>query len=243
MWPAFLRDLARGLLHLAYPGVCLLCTKPTAIGGGDFCPDCRDALVIDPDPTCPRCASTLGPNLAPGSDCAKCRGTPFAFDRVVRLGSYDGLRRDAVLRMKHGCHEALADAVGELWAADALAPLQALGAGAVVPIPLHWRRRWTRGYNQAAALGQALASGLQIPFVNRGLRRVRATPFQTHVAASARPDNVRGAFQARADTRLRAKTVLLVDDVLTTGATASAAARALRNAGAARVVVAVMAHD
>jgi ComF family protein len=243
MWPRLARDLARGLLHLAYPGVCFLCTRPTAIGAGDFCPDCRDALVIDPHPTCQRCASTLGPNLTPGPDCARCRGQSFAFDRVIRLGPYDGIRRDAVLRMKHGYHEGLADAVGELWAAHALGPLQAVGAGAVVPVPLHWRRRWARGYNQAAALARALASGLRLPFADRVLRRVRATPFQTDVAPSARPANVRGAFRAKADPRLRGQTVLLVDDVLTTGGTASAAARVLRTAGAARVVVAVMAHD
>jgi ComF family protein len=242
MFPTLARDLARGLLHLAYPGVCHLCTRPTAINTGDFCPDCRAALVIDPHPTCQRCASTLGPNLAPAPDCAKCRGIPFAFERVIRLGLYDGLRRDAVLRMKHGYHEGLADAVGELWAADALGPLKAVGAGAVVPIPLHWRRRWTRGYNQAAALARALASGLQIPLADRVLRRVRATPFQSG-GRDARRDNVRGAFRAKADARLRGQTVLLVDDVLTTGGTSSAAARVLRTAGAARVVVAVMAHD
>ncbi len=242
MWPRLARDLARGLLHLAYPGVCFLCTRPTAIGAGDFCPDCRDALVIDPHPTCQRCSSTLGPNLAPGPDCTRCRGAPFAFDRVIRLGPYDGIRRDAVLKMKHGYHEGLADAVGELWAAEALGPLKVVGAGAVVPVPLHWRRRWARGYNQAAALGRALASGLQIPFADRVLRRVRATPFQTG-GRDARKENVRGAFGAKADPRVRGKTVLLVDDVLTTGSTASVAARALRSAGAARVVVAVMAHD
>jgi predicted amidophosphoribosyltransferase len=242
MWPTLARDLARGLLHLTYPGVCFLCTRPTAIGAGDFCPDCRDALVIDPYPTCPRCASTLGPNLPPSPDCGRCRGQSFAFERVVRLGTYDGIRRDAVLKMKHGYHEGLAEAVGELWAAEALAPLRAVGAGVVVPIALHWRRRWTRGYNQAAALGRALASGLQIPFAGRVLRRVRATPFQTG-GRDARQANVRGAFVAKADPRLRGKTVLLVDDVLTTGGTASAAARELRTAGAARVVVAVMAHD
>jgi ComF family protein len=242
MWPTLARDLARGLLHLAYPGVCHLCTKPIAIGSGDFCPDCRDALVIDPHPTCQRCASTLGPNLPPAPDCAKCRGTPFAFDRVIRLGPYEGIRRDAVLRMKHGHNEGLADAVGELWAADAMAPLKTVGAGAVVPVPLHWRRRWSRGYNQAAALGRALASGLQIPFADGALRRLRATPFQTG-GRDARRENVRDAFVAKSDSRTRAKTVLLVDDVLTTGSTASAAARALRSAGAARVVVAVMAHD
>jgi ComF family protein len=242
MWPPLIRDLARGLLHLAYPSVCAFCTKPTAIGSGDFCSECRTAIVTDPHPTCQRCASTLGPNLPPGPDCTKCRGTAFAFERVVRLGPYEGIRREAILRMKHGHHEGLAESLGELWAADALKPLQAVGAHAIVPIPLHWRRRWSRGYNQSAALAAALASSLQVPLIGGRLRRVRATPIQTG-GALARRENVRGAFRAKADPRWRGKTILLVDDVLTTGSTASTVARELRTAGAGRVVVAVLAHD
>src|SRR5439155_26039653 len=146
-------------------------------------------------------------------------------------------------RLKHGQHEGLAEAVGELWAAHAAERLRTIGAGAVVPVPLHWRRRWRRGYNQAAVLAPALASGLQIPCRERWLRRVRATPLQTSIAPSARRENVRGAFRATADPRLRGQTVLLVDDVLTTGSTASEAARALKAVGVARVVVAALAHD
>jgi ComF family protein len=212
------------------------------MASGSFCPECEKELTTDPHPTCPRCASTLGPNLAPAPDCGKCRGVPYAFERVIRLGPYDGLRREAVLRMKSGQNEGLAEAVGELWAAEAIGPLKAIGAGAVVPVPLHWRRRWSRGYNQAAALARRLASGLQISLYERWLRRVRSTPFQTG-GREARRGNVRGAFRAANDPRLRGQTILLVDDVLTTGSTASVAARALRDAGATRVVVAVLAHD
>jgi ComF family protein len=242
MWRALTRDIGRGLLQLVYPGVCAVCTRPLGADPGDFCPACRAALLDDPHPTCPRCASTLGPHLPPGDDCARCRGESFPFERVIRLGPYEGVRRDVVLRMKHGQHEGLAEAVGELWSSHAAERLRAVGAGAVVPIPLHWRRRWARRYNQAGVLGQALASGLQIPYHERWLRRTRATPYQTTMAPSARRDNVRGAFAAAADPRLRGLTVLLVDDVLTTGSTAGEAARALRKAGAARVVVAVLAH-
>jgi ComF family protein len=236
------RDLGRGLLHLAYPSACLLCTRPTPMGKSDFCLECHNQLVIDPHRTCQRCASTLGANLPDGPDCSRCRGQSFAFERVIRLGPYEDLRREAVLRMKHGYNEGLAEAVGELWAQEALGPLIAIGAGAVVPVPLHWRRRWGRGYNQAAALARGLASGLRLSCEESWLRRARATGFQAG-GREARRINVRDAFRAKADPRLRGQTVLLVDDVLTTGSTASTAARALRTAGAARVVVAVLAHD
>jgi ComF family protein len=242
MWRTLAQEIGRGLLELVYPGVCGVCHRPLGGEPGDFCAACRAALTDDPHATCPRCASTLGPGVAPGDDCVRCRGESCQFERVVRLGPYEGLRREIVLRLKHGHHEGLAEAVGELWAAAAADRLRAIGAGVVVPVPLHWRRRWRRGYNQAAVLARSLASGLHIPCREHWLRRVRATLFQTTLAPSARRDNVRGAFRAGADPWVRGVTVLLVDDVLTTGHTASEAARALRAAGAARVVVAVLAH-
>lgn len=243
MWPALVRDLSRGLVQIAYPGVCQLCTRPIGLDASDFCSECSTSLTNDPHPTCPRCAGTLGANLPAEVDCHRCRGISFAFERVLRLGPYDGLRREAILRMKHARDEGLAEAVGKLWAAHALQALQQIGASAVVPIPLHWRRRIQRGFNQSAILAQALASALRLPYRGRWLGRVRATQFQTDLAPSARSDNVRGAFQARGDRRMHGAAILLVDDVLTTGSTASEAARVLRAAGAVRVVVAVLAHD
>jgi ComF family protein len=110
-----------------------------------------------------------------------------------------------------------------------------------VPVPLHWWRRWTRGYNQSQALAQAVASQLRVPCKPHWLRRIRNTPQQVKRSASARHENVRKAFFASARAELRGKTIMLVDDVLTTGSTASDAARALHAAGAARIVVAVLA--
>jgi ComF family protein len=116
----------------------------------------------------------------------------------------------------------------------------ALNLDAVVPVPLHWVRRWQRGYNQSSAIAYGLASRLRLPFRPGWLRRTRNTPSQTKQTASGRRDNVRGAFAVPRRVRLDGQTVLLVDDVMTTGATASEAARALRKAGAGRVAVAVL---
>ena len=112
-----------------------------------------------------------------------------------------------------------------------------------MPVPLHWWRRWTRGYNQSESLGRALAARLGLPCQGRWLRRVRNTPRQVDQSAAARRENVRNAFVAQGRPDLRGKTVLLVDDVLTTGSTANEAASALRKAGAGRIVVAVLAHS
>jgi ComF family protein len=243
MWHELLSDVGRGLRHLLYPGLCAVCHAALGECDGEFCGPCRAGLLDDPHPTCPRCAGTLGPNLPVGPRCARCKDESFQFDRVIRLGTYDGLRRDVILRMKHGRYESLSESVGELWAAHAADRLRAVGAAVVVPVPLHWRRHWRRGYNPAEALARSLASGLQVPCAVRWLRRVRPTPKQTGLSVSARRANVRGAFRADPSARWRGAAVLLVDDVLTTGSTASESARALRAAGAARVAVAVLAHD
>jgi ComF family protein len=151
--------------------------------------------------------------------------------------------RELILRCKHQSGESLAEVLGAVWAQCANIRLRELGAEVVVPIPLHWWRRWTRGYNQSEALARSLAAGLRLPFFPHVLRRIRNTPHQTEQTPSARRDNVRNAFVARTVAHVARKTVLLVDDVLTTGATASDAARALRSAGAGHVVVAVLAHS
>src|SRR5262249_31998920 len=140
------RALFQGLGQLIYPNSCRVCGEPLAPDSGAFCSPCRDDLLADRRPTCPRCAADVGPfvNLVDG--CTHCRGEGFVFERVLRLGRYEGLLRDVVLRLKHHAGEGLAEAVGVLWAEHAAADLHALGADVVIPVPLHWRRRWRRGY-------------------------------------------------------------------------------------------------
>jgi ComF family protein len=238
-----LRALAEGLLQLVYPATCWGCGRLLPPGQVSFCADCRQELTGDTLPTCPRCSSTVGPHAQVQNGCPRCRGASFAFEQVLRLGTYGGLLRDLVLRMKKDTGETLAEVVGALWAGHAGPKVRATGVEVVIPIPLHWRRRWSRGYNQSEALARALAAELRLPCRPGWLRRTRATPRQTAQAPSARPGNVRGAFTADRRADLKGKAVLLVDDVLTTGSTCSEAARALRQAGAARVAVAVLAHD
>jgi ComF family protein len=111
----------------------------------------------------------------------------------------------------------------------------------VVPVPLHWRRRLSRRYNQSDALAQRIARRLGVPCASGHLRRVQATPFQTRQTPAQRRENLRKVFRAYG--RLDGKRVLLVDDVLTTGSTASEAAKVLKKQGAARVIVAVLARS
>ena len=185
-------------------------------------------MIVERYSTCPRCAGTVGEFVPLADGCTHCRARGFSFEGVIRLGVYEGLLREVILRMKHSTGEGLAEVLGDLWAVCAEPRLRALGVQAVVPVPLHWRRRLARGYNQSETLARGLAHLLRIPCRPRWLRRIRHTPLQTQQAASARPDNVRHAFRAASARELAGKTVLLVDDVFTTGSTASEASRALR---------------
>lgn len=236
-----LRTLGRGLTQLIYPATCWACGGVTEDKPLSFCEACTKALTTDSHTTCPRCSSTVGPHVDLQGGCSHCRDENFAFDETIRLGPYDGLLRDMILRMKHSS-EGLAEAMGSLWAEHVTSRLKALGPDVVIPIPLHWRRHWLRGYNQSSVLGRALADALHIPCKPRALRRWRATERQTLLTSAARRQNVRGAFAARGSPALEGGTVLLVDDVLTTGTTASEAARALRPFKPARIIVAVLAH-
>lgn len=236
------RNLAHGVLAVLYPGLCVACGRSLPPEQSHFCSDCRNQLTNDPHPTCPRCASTVGPHVVVQERCFQCRDDAFQFERALRLRPYDGLLRDLILRMKQPTGEMVAENLGALWAVHAESRLRETGADVVAPVPLHWRRRWSRGYNQSEVLARALADRLGLPCRPGWLRRVRHTPFQTEQAPSARRENVKAGFAARPRPQLRDKTVLLVDDVLTSGSTASEAARALRAAGAAKVVVAVLAH-
>jgi ComF family protein len=158
------------------------------------------------------------------------------------MGPYEGALREVVLRMKSHSGEGLAEAVAEVWAMRIAPALRPVAVDIVAPVPLHWLKRWRRGFNQSEVLAHCLARHLNVPCRPRWLRRIRSTGEQKALSASARRDNVRDAFRAGRGARLHGRTVLLVDDVLTTGATAHEAARALRAAGAARVIVAVLAH-
>jgi ComF family protein len=198
-------------------------------------------LLTDPFPTCPRCAATVGPFAHVAAGCPSCRQVAFSFERVIRLGPYDETLKEVILRLKKLAGEGLAEVLGALWAEHSAARLADLGADLVVPIPLHWWRRWTRGYNQSEALARPLAARLHLPCRPGWLRRIRATPLQTQQTPANRKTNVKDAFQC-GSRKLAGKTVLLIDDVMTTGNTVSEAARALRQAGAKRVVVAVLAR-
>lgn len=238
---AWLDSVRDGCAQMLFPPVCWACNGPTQSAGAPFCAACDGQITLDPSPTCPRCAASVGPFVDLSNGCSHCREERFHFDRALRMGPYDRVVRHLILRMKAG-DEGLAEVLAERWA-DILTPrLATLGAAAVVPVPLHWTRHLWRGFNVSEVLGRALASRLKIPCYPRCLYRRRRTPSQMALSREARRENVRSAFAARPYHALAGKCVILVDDVQTTGATVSEAARALRTLKPAEIVVAVLAH-
>lgn len=173
--------------------------------------------------------------------CDLCRGRRLRFDGAVTFGSYDGRLRELVLRMKTRREEPLSLAVGRWMSRQLGERLAELRADVIAPVPMFWTRRLLRGVNSPEILAESLGGRLGLP-VRRVLVRTRNTLPQYSLPPSKRFPNVRGAFRIRRGYDLGGARVLLVDDVLTTGATSSEAARALRSAGAEAVLVAVAAR-
>jgi ComF family protein len=241
---SWLNELGEAIDALVFPWSCALCEMEGVTG--PLCQTCREELMEKSaaalKSVCPRCALQVGPFADLHGGCASCRDRSLGFDASFAMGSYDGELRELCLRLKHEHNAWLASWLSELFVEARRDAFSALPSDAVVvPVPLHWWRYWRRGYNQAEALAEGVAKQLKLP-IHRSLRRVVGTRRLAELSRTARGEIVRGAFRVRIHSKLRGRTVLLVDDVLTTGATCGAAARALKRAGAARVVVAVLAR-
>ena len=231
-----LEALSKGVGSMLFASPCSIC----GADDGPFCASCREE-ILDSGPQCPRCALAAGPWADLRRGCSACRGRALGFDAAISLGSYQGPIREVCLRMKSFQNAWIAR-----WSVELL--LEARGdqardaeADLIVAVPLHWRRRLRRGYNQADALAWALAVRLEIPRTNP-LVRVAATPKLAFHGRTERAELMKHAFRARRNAGVEGKSVMLVDDILTTGATCGAAARALKKAGARHVTAVVLAR-
>ena len=170
--------------------------------------------------------------------CAVCRGGLAGFDAAYSYGIYDGTLRKLIQTFKYGNVPVLAQPLAVMLG---LAIPRERRFDVIVAMPMHWKRRWQRGFNQAALLADVVGKRLGVP-VSNAVRRRKATPPQAGLTGAQRRTNMSGAFEVRNAAAIQGKRVLLIDDVFTTGATAGACARVLKRAGAAQVAVATIAR-
>jgi len=201
--------------------------------------DAEQWRMDQPGAYCGRCGASAGPHAALPGGCAFCIDKPLAWRRLTRLSAYAPPMDQWIRQMKFHGRWAWASWCGQLLAESLRPRTQRHERVAVCPVPMHWIRRWMRGYNQSQLLVKALAKTCGWP-VAPVLRRKRYTRPQTSVAPSQRAANVRSAF-AIAPVDLSGWHIVLVDDVKTTGATLGACSRLLKRAGAASIEVAVLA--
>jgi len=231
--------------NLLFPPACVICGAEFGradAGGAALCGGCHSRVLPPRGPACQRCASLLPAFWPADAGCPRCQNRRYYFAQSAALGSYRGTLQQVVLRMKRAAFEPLTCAMGR-YLAD-LVDLRYGGAGIdlVVPIPMHWWRRLRRGTFPAQLLATVVGQHVSLPVARGLLRCRRRAKKQGTLRPPERFRNVRGAFGVSAGYDISGATLLIVDDIMTTGATASEAARVLRRAGAAAVYVAVVAR-
>ena len=234
-----LRALGGVLLDFCVPPHCSLCKAPLEEHERVVCEGCWSKVQVITGSHCAACGS---PSDEPVPACTHCVNRTLHFDRARILSLFDETIQGLIHQLKYrgkrsiGCR--LGGMLGALIASDG-------GSGdldRIVPVPLHPSREKERGYNQSALVAYAMEARLGVPVRTDLMARTRRTATQTKLNAAERVQNVAGAFEVRCPESVRGRRILLVDDVLTTGATVNACTEALLSAGARRVCLAALAH-
>ena len=238
--------IANGLLDLLYPPVCLLCEA--RLDDGAMCAACQRQITPILPPFCDRCGVSVRPDRIVCEPCETGHAPPFHWAQA--LGMYDGVLRDAIHLLKYNGKAALVEPLGLLLARSLTSPTPLIKSrpdlpafDAIVPIPLHPARQRERGFNQSERIARVVAREMDWKLDWNGLRRIRRTRPQARMnSAEERAANIRDAFAARSPLHFENQHVLLIDDVITTTSTVTAAANAVRDAGATRICVLALAR-
>ncbi len=239
---AFFQPLTAYFFNLAFPDDCRLCEKPLSnLSRIPVCPACL-ALPkpLQAEFFCRACRTPFADDypLDENDLCTVCREGLANFDAAYSFGSYEGSLQQLIHLFKYAKIETLAEPLSR-FLLQAL-PLES-NFDLVMAMPMHWRKRWERGFNQAELLAKPVARRYGLPLADN-LRRTRYTKSQAGLTESARRDNLRGSFVVRHPEQVAGKRILLIDDVFTTGSTLRAAAAVLKAAGTAQVAALTLAR-
>ncbi|MFH1698768.1 MAG: ComF family protein [Candidatus Omnitrophota bacterium] len=237
-----LKEFFRGLTDMLFPKTCLSC-KTRLITEALICPDCKNKIKINIPPFCIRCGKHLENKNLNKNVCPACRKTPLYFDRAFSPCIYEGVIQKLIHQFKYGNKRSLSPVLAGLMNEF----IREYGIYLdfidwIIPIPLSSARMREREYNQSELLSRHIAQEIQKKVSQDILIRSRNTLTQTGLKHSQRRENVKGSFKVRDCKPIKGRNLLLIDDVLTTGATASEAAYTLKNAGANVVFVLTLAN-
>ena len=237
---AALRGALRLIADVALPQLCPACRTP--VDGAGLCAACWSKLSFIAPPYCERLGTPFPFDGGPGLLSLEAIADPPAYNRARAAVRYDDVSSKLVHALKYADRLDLAPTMGR-WMANAGRALL-VEADALVPVPLHWRRQWARRCNQSALLAEVISKAEGPPVAHGALKRIKATPQQVGLDKSGRAQNVQGAFRVPADGKaeVAGRKLVLIDDVLTSGTTSDACARALLRGGAAAVDVLVFAR-
>ncbi len=232
----FLRQLIIKAEHLIFPGegICIICKKPLRDVEKGICLDCISLIPKISKPYCIKCGKPLFRNNR-NKMCNDCLLVPdryFLYNRSY--GEYEDVLRQAIIWYKYKNKKSLAYPLGSLMLKTLKGRKWQLPEY-IIPVPLSRKRLWHRGFNQAELLGSVISEKTGITVLNKILLRTRATEHQTKLGKIERQENVKGAFKIIDSSKIKGKTLLLIDDVYTTGATLNECSKVLKEAGASRI--------
>ena len=228
----------KGLSDLIYPNNCVLCRTffPCGNSPTNLCPDCLDTMEHNLPPFCAKCSKHLV--HVEQRLCFDCLKRDHYFDGAFSACFYNDTMRRLLHLFKYANKTSLRHYLGNLMISFIkTTPVDLKDTDVLVPVPLHPVRLRERGYNQSALLAEKIAHRFDLPVSSDNLIRIRHTQNQALIGVKNRWTNIQGAFRIKHSSRFLEKSVLLVDDLLTTGATVSEAARVLKSAGAKKVHV------
>jgi ComF family protein len=239
-----IRDIFLGFLDVLYPRHCFACDKSLHEEQNTYiCENCLEMIETTNAKRCSKCGLKLGPGITSSSKgCPECKNTKLRFEKSFFVSDNMEPVRTLIHQFKYKKHMCLAAPLGSLLT-NLLYQKNICEIDLVVPVPLHWRKKQERGFNQSELMAKKICKKLSIPISINNLHRVKNTLSQTQLSRIQRHKNVKGAFKVKNPEKFYQKNILLVDDVLTTGMTASECAKSLENAGTNKVFLIALARS